>query len=311
MVKTWSRASTIFPEMVGPHDRRARRAQARAGIHQRVDGRPQARASSRPTRTFRGHAGSDRTREGEVMAETRRTTAKQARQGRSRRREAPRRPPSRRPGGQAESRSRAPKAEAKAAADGGRAPRPRRPRARRPRRRRRDPPGRAGGRRAEREGRGDRGRSRGRRSQERRDPEDEREAGRPAAQRAASASERRGRRRQRPVVQRPGEVRALVRAQGAAGDRPRARQVRSATPARVLRHSPRGVARDLERLLNSAIANAENNHDLVGRRPVREGDLRGRGPDAEALPAARAGPRVPDPQAHEPPDRGAHTEGVT
>ena len=32
----------------------------------------------------------------------------------------------------------------------------------------------------------------------------------------------------------------------------------------VLRHSPRGVARDLERLLESAVANAENNHDLVG-----------------------------------------------
>jgi ribosomal protein L22 len=32
----------------------------------------------------------------------------------------------------------------------------------------------------------------------------------------------------------------------------------------LLRHSPRGVARDLERLLESAIANAENNHDLVG-----------------------------------------------
>jgi ribosomal protein L22 len=32
----------------------------------------------------------------------------------------------------------------------------------------------------------------------------------------------------------------------------------------LLRHSPRGVARDLERLLNSAVANAENNHDLVG-----------------------------------------------
>jgi ribosomal protein L22 len=32
----------------------------------------------------------------------------------------------------------------------------------------------------------------------------------------------------------------------------------------VLRHSPRGIARDLERLLNSAVANAENNHDLVG-----------------------------------------------
>jgi ribosomal protein L22 len=32
----------------------------------------------------------------------------------------------------------------------------------------------------------------------------------------------------------------------------------------VLRHTPRGVARDLERLLNSAVANAENNHELVG-----------------------------------------------
>ena len=32
----------------------------------------------------------------------------------------------------------------------------------------------------------------------------------------------------------------------------------------LLRHSPRGVARDVERLLDSAIANAENNHDLVG-----------------------------------------------
>jgi ribosomal protein L22 len=32
----------------------------------------------------------------------------------------------------------------------------------------------------------------------------------------------------------------------------------------LLRHSPRGVARDIDRLLASAIANAENNHDLVG-----------------------------------------------
>jgi ribosomal protein L22 len=32
----------------------------------------------------------------------------------------------------------------------------------------------------------------------------------------------------------------------------------------LLRHSPRGVARDVERLLDSAVANAENNHELVG-----------------------------------------------
>ena len=43
MVKTWSRTSTIFPDMVGPHDRRPRRPQARARVRVRVDGRPQAR----------------------------------------------------------------------------------------------------------------------------------------------------------------------------------------------------------------------------------------------------------------------------
>lgn len=32
----------------------------------------------------------------------------------------------------------------------------------------------------------------------------------------------------------------------------------------LLRFSPRAVARDLEKLLNSAVANAEHNHDLVG-----------------------------------------------
>jgi ribosomal protein L22 len=32
----------------------------------------------------------------------------------------------------------------------------------------------------------------------------------------------------------------------------------------VLRHTPRAVARDIEKLLSSAVANAENNHELVG-----------------------------------------------
>jgi ribosomal protein L22 len=40
---------------------------------------------------------------------------------------------------------------------------------------------------------------------------------------------------------------------------------RSVEDARaILRHTPRGVAADLEKLLKSAVANAENNHDLVG-----------------------------------------------
>ena len=43
VIKTWSRRSTIIPEMVGPHHRSARRPQARARVRHRVDGRPQAR----------------------------------------------------------------------------------------------------------------------------------------------------------------------------------------------------------------------------------------------------------------------------
>ena len=69
-----------------------------------------------------------------------------------------------------------------------------------------------------------------------------------------------------------GPVRPVVRAQ-AKYVRSSARKARlvmdhvrgkSVTEAQaLLRHSPRGIARDLERLLKSAVANAENNHELV------------------------------------------------
>jgi len=69
-----------------------------------------------------------------------------------------------------------------------------------------------------------------------------------------------------------GPVRPVVRAQ-AKYVRSSARKARlvmdhvrgmSVTEAQaVLRHSPRGIARDLERLLASDVANAENNHELV------------------------------------------------
>jgi len=61
MIRTWSRTSTVFPEMVGAHDRRPRRPQARARVHLRADGRTQAREFA-PTRTFRGHSGDARPR---------------------------------------------------------------------------------------------------------------------------------------------------------------------------------------------------------------------------------------------------------
>jgi ribosomal protein L22 len=79
--------------------------------------------------------------------------------------------------------------------------------------------------------------------------------------------------RERAEAPRPVPSRPTVRAQ-AKYVRSSARKARlvidhirgkSVVEARaVLRHTPRGVARDVEKLLASAVANAENNHELVG-----------------------------------------------
>ena len=67
----------------------------------------------------------------------------------------------------------------------------------------------------------------------------------------------------RPVVHaRAKYVRSSARKARLVMDHVRGRSVADARA--LLRHTPRGVARDVERLLNSAVANAENNHDLVG-----------------------------------------------
>ena len=42
VLKTWSRSSTIFPRLRGPHHRRSRRPQARARLYPGGYGRPQA-----------------------------------------------------------------------------------------------------------------------------------------------------------------------------------------------------------------------------------------------------------------------------
>jgi ribosomal protein L22 len=68
---------------------------------------------------------------------------------------------------------------------------------------------------------------------------------------------------QRPLVRAQAKyVRSSARKARLIMDHVRGRSVADARA--LLRHSPRGVARDVERLLNSAIANAENNHELVG-----------------------------------------------
>ena len=70
--------------------------------------------------------------------------------------------------------------------------------------------------------------------------------------------------------------------------------------AAILRFMPQGAARDVAKVLKSAAANAENNHDLAPRRPRRRRGHGQRGPDHQALPTARPGPRIPNPQADDP-----------
>jgi ribosomal protein L22 len=97
-----------------------------------------------------------------------------------------------------------------------------------------------------------------------------------ASSKAKTAAPRRPRSRRpspAPGEQRQAPARPVVRAQ-AKYVRSSARKARlviehirgkSIEDARaVLRHTPRAVARDLEKLLASAVANAENNHELVG-----------------------------------------------
>ena len=76
---------------------------------------------------------------------------------------------------------------------------------------------------------------------------------------------------------------------------------RSVPEARtILAFSNRAVAKDIEKVLRSAVANAESRPDLHwnGDTLRRCRGLRRRRPDAEALQAARARPRRPDSQAH-------------
>jgi ribosomal protein L22 len=104
------------------------------------------------------------------------------------------------------------------------------------------------------------------------EPEKQPARSRPRSE-GAAAKKRPARRRQAPEPARPPAARPVVRAQ-AKYVRSSARKARlviehirgkSVEDARaVLRHTPRAIARDIERLLASAVANAENNHELVG-----------------------------------------------
>ena len=68
----------------------------------------------------------------------------------------------------------------------------------------------------------------------------------------------------------------------------------------VLRFAPQAASEPVGKVLASAVANAENNQNLDPRALVVSEALRRRGSDAQAVPAARAGPGLPHPQADQP-----------
>ena len=84
----------------------------------------------------------------------------------------------------------------------------------------------------------------------------------------------------------------------------------SRTRCRCSASRTRSAAQDIRKLIESAAANAENNHDLVADEMLHQGHQRRRGTDAAPLPAAGARPRDADQQANQPHRRGADPGGL-
>ena len=73
----------------------------------------------------------------------------------------------------------------------------------------------------------------------------------------------------------------------------------------LLAFSPRDAAGDIQKLIDSAAANAENNHDLIGDEMRITSITVDEGPTLRRLPPAGSRPRHPDQQANQPHRRGA------
>ena len=77
----------------------------------------------------------------------------------------------------------------------------------------------------------------------------------------------------------------------------------------LLQFSPRGAAQDIHKLIDSAAANAENNHDLIGDEMRVSSITVDEGPTLKRFRPRAHGPRDPDPQANQPHRRGADPGG--
>ena len=264
------------------HDRRPRRPQARARLRVGVDGRAQARRVRAdahlpwPRRLGEGALMADEAQE--PPHERRRPRSRPAADGAPPRADAPRRPPRRAERDRSCRRARRPRrAEARAA-----------------------------------QGRADAKTAATAETSRRASRRRGREGRRRRRTRTGAAAPRRrpaGGRVAPPVVRAQAKyVRTSARKARLVCDHIRGKSVEEARA--ILAFTPRAVAKDWSKLLESAVANAEHNHELVGEDLKIDAGLRRRGPDAQAVPAARHGPRDPDPQAHQPPHDLAHAEGV-
>ena len=233
MVKTWSRTSTIFPEMVGHtiavHDGRKH---VPVFVSESMVGHKLGEFA--PTRTYRGHAGTredamspadEKPGEGELETEVADEQGPRGDAGRARARaeEAA----ARRPTAEEAERRRRPRPPRTRPTPRSRAP-PRSPRAAR----QEAPPGAAA-------------------AEERRAPKAA------EAARARRANGRAGRPRAR-------QVRPHVRPQGAPGLRPHPRQVRRRGARDPRAHARARSPRTGRSSSNRAVANAEHNHELLG-----------------------------------------------
>ena len=120
-------------------------------------------------------------------------------------------------------------------------------------------------------------------------------------------AERRGEESDGPVVRASARyVRVAPRKARLVADQVRGLTVPQART--LLEFSPRGASRDIAKLIASAAANAENNHELVAEDLRDRRDPGRRGPDAEALAGSRARPGDQDRKANKPRERRADAD---
>ena len=78
----------------------------------------------------------------------------------------------------------------------------------------------------------------------------------------------------------------------------------------ILLNTPKAASEHLSKLLKSAMANAENNHNMDPEKLYVDQGLRMPGPDHEAHPSDVSWPRIPHPEENISHHAGTQREGI-